>query len=343
MTSYSGPCSSKDLRMDDFFMIETCVSFDPKDQNIKPTASPMAILNTNGPADERNLKPYEKQIKEDSIVTARKAKAIGQHVLGDDALAKLFYQTSHHPKPWYHTDNMQGNGFQITNTPCSLYERLYFHHLPVETQTKIRTAFHKQLGSPLIQPHDPRIDTLLFASKTHFDSACRSTLGKEAVEQLNQTATHLTGLNSSARGAQRVFDERLGKKEGREKNIIRTNVAIEMAMEKDTGVLGGRWSRLQEYTEISNADHAVPPPSTLQERVHFHTLSPSQQNDIRTRLFHTRANHTQQTLTDLKIDTEEKLSTQTGGKYTQYAQLVSDDMLFRDRTAYREAAVHYLP
>ncbi len=342
MTASFGASSSTDLSMDDFYMLETTPSFNPRNPDFKPTPSPMTILDTGGEVDDRGLKPYEQKEREEAIGAAKKTKAISQTVLQNDAIAELSYKTSHHRRPWSPADNIHGNGFQITSTPCNFYERLYFYHLPAASQASIRAAFHRQLHSPLIQLDDARVDTLLFSNKTHFESACRSALGKEAVKQLKQTEAQLTGLNATPKMAQETFDTVIGKKTGSEKRIILKTVAIEMAVGKDNRVLGGSWSGLSKYTRLEGADHSVPPPATLRERAHFHSLPLSQQNDVRMRLFGMRAPTIQETLGVLEINTETKLSSFTGGKYTQYAQLVSDDMLFRDRAAYRSAAAVYL-
>lgn len=349
MTSSSNSPVGCSTDFNDWVMIEHTAGFDPKNAKIKPTPSPMAILNLDGPEDARGLKLWEKDSRREVRSAAMKAGAISHRVLVDDAVAKVCYNATHHLSRGDYVSNVHQVGYQISDTPCGPFERLYFYHLSPEEQMKMRDdclqklnslAKHLQLN-PKALPFsvtDPRFDTLLFSNKSNFESALLHTLGKDAKERFTALQTSSTQLETTPREMQRHLDKELGQKSSDEKKMLRIKTAIGIAMEKDTGVLGGRWTGLQKHIRVYGADHAAPKSCTLKEREHFFGLPPLHQDAIRTQLYKDKGLHSQRVLAELGIGTEEQLALQTGGAYTSFASLVSDDMLFRDALAYQRAA-----
>lgn len=306
---------------------ELRLPFDPKDPQIKPTPSPMAILNVAGPKREGELSEWEIATRLQAEESAKKARAVSLNVLADDELAKISYLISHRTLECDCSAVEELINYQITCPPCSFADRVGFYRLSPNAQECVRTHYHEYLkelaqdsnvgGYVLTFSMESHwFDTLLFANSERFRDIIRNSLGVEREKRFNRAQTPAPEEN----------------------NDLQTKVAIEMALEKDTRVLGGRWTGLQIYTELAGADHLSLEPCTLGMREFFYSLPPFHQNAIRTKLFDCKGKHTKEVLKNSAITTPDQLSRVTDGKYTSFESLVTNDMLFSDAAAFQRIA-----
>lgn len=304
-----------------------------EDQNVKPVPSDISILDLQALDIENDLRAWERETHLEAQRVAQKQKALSARVIVDDELAKISY--------WIAYGSFASDAFysHIANPSCISYNRVRFYLLSKGDQLRVRLKFHEYLNGVArnlasgafalrisLQYH--HFDTLLFANSSRFWEALCAVSGKNVKEEFESIKVLPERPYSSP---EKQHLAQLAQK-------IRTRVDIEFAIEKDSRIFGGRWSGLHATMTSEYERDVLPKPCTLATRKAFYHLPTFHQDAIREQLLIAKGLSTKAELRKYQIRTCAQLSLATEGKYTSFASLVSDDLLFSDHSFFLETA-----